>query len=382
VPGSRIILDGLVYLLDDGSIKGTDLYRAQPTNAKKSKKATSNTYNQSAAQRVTSTSNRQSNNLDKAKQKKLHVEPSLTGNAVSVYRNSVSGSIPLEVDKPSTAASNDFSVLDRASERNQVLRSGTTQKPAAVILKPKPITDLATIRKSDILPSLPAATGLAEPIEGVALQAEDDSEKIAEPIESQVSTVSGDLTSTEDNTSASQVGLLSALQVPSSARKDNDRFSYLEALPVSFDVGGSGFMLKGSTESHSKFHYVGRIGVTDTYQEALLGAGYYVTPNTAGRFTVVLQAGVEYGSFSLDDDQNSDITAELTDTGLYFGAGTRFVVHHRFELKAGLGYSTFFDGDLMVFGGAYWQVAPRLDLVSQFELGDNDLVGLGIRYYY
>jgi hypothetical protein len=127
---------------------------------------------------------------------------------------------------------------------------------------------------------------------------------------------------------------------------------------------------------------VGRIGVTNTYQEAMLGAGYYVTPKAADRVTMVLQAGVEYGSFALEDDENSAITANYSDTGLYFGAATRIVLNHRFELRGGLGYSTFFKGDLLMFGGAYWHMTPKVDLVSQFELGDNDLVGLGIRFYY
>jgi len=86
--------------------------------------------------------------------------------------------------------------------------------------------------------------------------------------------------------------------------------------------------------------------------------------------------------FNLNDEQDPSITVDFSDTGMFFGAASRLVLSQRFELKGGVGYSTFFQGDPTVFGGAYWQLSRQLDLVSRFELGDNDLFGLGVRFYY
>ncbi|MDB4222229.1 hypothetical protein N9850_00535 [Granulosicoccus sp.] len=348
-PGSRIVLDGLVFLLDDGSINATDLHRTQPAKGKKSQKKTSLRPKKLATKRVANTTQQNTANSKKAKLvSKLQVEPSRTRQTAKADRNSVPRALPAPRKTTPMVAITNSDALDRASERSQVLKS----------------------------------TGSSKRLDTAMIQKIDDSKIIAEPTASQISIVTEELKNTESSTSAGQVGLLSALKLPSSIPKETDRFSYLEAMPVSFDVGGAGLMLEGSTESHSKFHYVGRIGVTNTYQEAMLGAGYHLTPSAADRFTLMLQAGVEYGAFSLDDGQNPAITAKYSDSGLYFGAATRLVLNRRFELKGGLGYSTFFQGDLSMFGGAYWHMTPQLDLVSQFELGDNDLVGLGIRFYY
>jgi len=55
---------------------------------------------------------------------------------------------------------------------------------------------------------------------------------------------------------------------------------------------------------------------------------------------------------------------------------------NRIELQAGLGYSSFFDGDPHVFGAALFHLTKQMDLTGEFEVGDNDSLGLGIRYYY
>jgi hypothetical protein len=383
LPGSRIILDGSVFLLDDGSIEPSNLYRTQPAKATKSKKKkTSKASNQPAKQRVADITPKKSDTSNTNQGSKRPAKPLLIEHTERVDRNSVPRARPVPDESKSMVTTTRFNASDRANERNQIPEPKITQAAVAVIEEPNPVADMAAIEKALRVPHLTPNVDSSDPLEAVAIKSVDDSANVAQSTVFQISTVTEELKGTVSSNAASQVGSLSALKLPDSVHKETDRFSYVEAMPVSFDVGGSGLMLKGSSESHSKFHYVGRIGVTDAYQEAMLGGGYYLTPSSAGRLTMVLQAGVEYGSFRLEDDQNSAVTVNYNDTGLYFGTATRLVVNRRFELRGGLGYSTFFQGDLSMFGGAYWHMTPQLDLVSQFELGDNDLVGLGIRYYY
>jgi hypothetical protein len=381
-PGSRIILDGSVFLLDDGTIKPTDLYRTQLAEAKKPKRTTSKKSSKALKQRVAGIIPKQPVKSKSNQASTRQVGPLLTPKTVREDRNSIPSAQPVPVESKHTGAITKFDAVERANEKSQIVRPKITQISVAVITEPKPVTDLSEFKKADRLPQAILTVDGSKQLETVTIQLGDDTAKVEQSAVSEISTVAEDFKKTESSKATNQVSLLSALKLPASANKQHDRFSYVEAMPVSFDVGGSGLLVKGSSESHSKFHYVGRIGVTNTYQEAMLGGGYYLTPSAADKLTMVLQAGVEYGSFRLEDDQSADITVNYNDTGLYFGAATRFVLNHRFELGGGFGYSTFFKGDLSMFGGAYWHMTPQLDLVSQFELGDNDLVGLGIRFYY
>lgn len=351
-PGSRIILDGSIYLLDDGTINPTDLRRGKPVEVKKPKK-TSGKSVKPKKQKLASKGQNESNDTIKNLR---GIEPVRDEQNIIADRNSVPRALPKSIE------SNKVAILPDA--------------------KPAPVKKFVEIRKADLLPALATTIVAPDEVEALAIQTTDASNQNEVTIPAQIATVIEELNGSRKNDGTQQVGLISALKLPATAHSDVERFSYVEAIPVSYDVGGAGLVVKGSSESHSKFHYVGRIGVTSSYQELMLGGGYYLTPRSAERLTMVVQAGVEYGSFRLEDDQNTDITVNYNDTGLYFGAATRLVLNHRFELRGGLGYSTFFQGDLLMFGGAYWHLTRRLDLVSQFELGDNDLIGLGIRFYY
>ena len=186
-----------------------------------------------------------------------------------------------------------------------------------------------------------------------------------------------------DSSSANLSAAASALRLPPGVRASSREFRYMEALPASYDIGGSGIILEGSGQAMSRFQWLGRLGVADTYREVMVGGGYYFTPESASRMTFVLMAGIENGSFELSDEQRAPgLTVNSADSGLFLGASSRIVINSRFELKAGLGYSSFFEGDATLFGGGYFHLTPRLDILSRFELGDNDSVGLGIRYYY
>ncbi|MFK8075324.1 MAG: hypothetical protein AB8B84_01965 [Granulosicoccus sp.] len=345
-PGSKIILDGKVYLLDDGSIPPKDLYRRQFGNPKKK----------------TSKAVDGVNGVAKTKK-------------VAVLKKPKDKSFT--VTEPVASASPKANVPIRDS-RNQIPREPVLPEPAT-----NPATELSAIKKSELLPTIAASseTIVVKPqVKKEAVVAEADL-PVINTLE-QVAAANDELQKSATENSVSQVGVLSALKLPASVRSREDKFSYVEAMPANFDVGGNGVVVKGSTESHSRFHYVGRVAVTNTYQEVMIGGGMYLTPRVADRFTMVLQAGVEHGTFQLEDDQDSSISVNYGSSGLYFGAATRMVINRQMELRGGLGYSTFFKGDLKAFGGAYWHLTPHLDVVSRFELGDNDLLGLGIRYYY
>ncbi len=183
----------------------------------------------------------------------------------------------------------------------------------------------------------------------------------------------------ETNNDSAATAPFAALQLPAGVQTNYNDFEYLQALPLGYDYGGGGMALSGSYSTLNKWHYVGRAGLADTYQEVFFGAGYYLTPPTATRMTVVATAGIEHGRFDLS---SGDINASDNDTGLALSLASRFVVNQLVELQAGVGYSSFFDGDIHFLGGGFVHINNQLDLTSQFEIGDNDSFGLGIRYYY
>lgn len=172
---------------------------------------------------------------------------------------------------------------------------------------------------------------------------------------------------------------LSAFRLPADARGSSHDFSYVQAMPLSFDIGGAGVAFEGSAEFQNRFHLLARGATANAYSEFLLGAGYHYTHPAADRMTFMLSAGIEYGVFPLS---NGVVEVDDADTGLWLGAGSRLVVNSKFELEAGLGYSSFHEGDPTVFGGAFYHINRQVDLLSRFELGDNDSLGIGLRVYY
>lgn len=173
--------------------------------------------------------------------------------------------------------------------------------------------------------------------------------------------------------------IVSALRMPLATRNSAREFDYVEGLPVSYDFGGNGMRVAASTSSHNKLQYVLRAAATKSYSEALLGIGYIISPKKADRITVSLNAGIEHGKFRF---QRPGIAAQLADTGIQLSVSSRFVIDYRFELQAGVGYSSFFEGDAIMFGSAFYHLTPKIDLTTKAEVGDNDSLAFGIRYYY
>ncbi len=172
---------------------------------------------------------------------------------------------------------------------------------------------------------------------------------------------------------------VSALKLPSNTRNSAREFDYVEGLPISYDFGGAGMGVAASISSSSRMQYLVRAAVAETYREAFVGIGVFMSPPTASRLTFLLNTGIEYGKFEF---QGANVGANLSETGAYIGLSSRFVVNNRFELQAGVGYSSFFEGDATAFGAAFYHLTPNLDLTSKAEAGDNDSFGIGVRYYY
>ena len=209
-----------------------------------------------------------------------------------------------------------------------------------------------------------------------------DADDAASSVESSAEAVSA--TAPGESTAAASAPV-SALRLPADARGSSDEFGYVEAMPKTYDIGGSGLGLEASGEAAERFHFLLRGAAAESYQEMALGVGVHVTPAEADRVTLALTAGVEYGVFELsgtDAEGNALRDVSDDDVGGFVALSGRLVLTSRFELTGGVGYSGFHEGDPHGFGGAFFHVNRRLDLMSRFEVGDNDQLGIGLRYYY
>lgn len=199
-----------------------------------------------------------------------------------------------------------------------------------------------------------------------------------EAIETTTQSIAKSAVTDSSNTTATLPTTTSALKLPVSTRNSAREFDYVEGLPISYAFGGAGVQVAASISSH-RLQYLLQASVADTYQEALVGVGFFLSPSSADRLTVLLSTGIEYGKFQF---QGESVSANLSDAGAYLGLSSRFVVNAKFELQAGVGYSSFFEGDATVFGSAFYHLTPNLDITTKAEGGDNDSLGFGVRYYY
>ncbi len=340
-PGSRIILDGLVFLRDDGDLDPTDLYR--PPSRKSVAQtvvvtAPTDAIERSASVAVTETTN--------PKESEHVRHQRLLAEARKRQR--------IRQQAHESATSTPETLLPASTDSEK--RSGDTDDTSLATPDAQLLSEPAVAAANT-----PSATNDPRSDEDKAVAVTESAEQVGAP--------------------ESSVGVLNALRLPPEVRASSRDFDYVDALPTAFDFGGGGLSLEASADSHSRFHYLGRVGLANSYQEVLLGGGYYLTPPNADRMTVVLTAGLEYGNHEFRDEER-DITAETSDTGVFLGLSSRLVVNRHFEFQSGVGYSSFFDGDPVLFGSGFIHINRQIDLVSRFELGDNDSLGLGIRFYY
>ena len=336
--GSRIILDGLVYLKADENLAQADLY--QVTEAAP-KIAAASPEKPSSAVRA-----KQNQDQDSSRRARLALEEKQREQkALADYQAEQEARDVQMMDERKLAEQEKIAGQEKSAEQTKLAEQ--RKQP-----------DQKRLSDEELLSNTPVA----------------DKEALAEASR-QVESTQGDET---------LAAVMNALRMPEDTRTSSRDFGYIEAMPLmSYDIGGDGLMLEGSGQFKTRFQLLGRVGISDSYNEVMIGGGYYLTPAKATRMTVVMLAGVEHGSFELqDEDSAPGISLTSSDTGLFLGALSRLVINNKFEIKGGVGYSSFFGGDATLFGGGYYHLTPQLDVMSRFELGDNDSFGLGIRYYY
>jgi len=260
------------------------------------------------------------------------------------------------VAKPEVTAAAKRAVIEAAKSR-LAIPTATESTVAS-----KPATETLPLAKTEDIPESKPAAELAA----------------AEPAKPATEAASSILTSSPE-ASGAPTSLSNALRLPTAVRPSSQEFNYITILPVSYDFGGGGLQIGGSTNPHGKAQVFFRAGLAETYQEAMVGASYFITPTRADRLTFVLSGGAEYGNFLFEEQ---DIEATESDSGVFARATTRLVMNNRVELQGGLGYSSFFNGDPHAFGGVLFHLTDKMDLTGEFELGDNDSLGLGFRFYY
>lgn len=152
-------------------------------------------------------------------------------------------------------------------------------------------------------------------------------------------------------------------------------YAYVDAAPAAYDFGGTGVNFEASAPVRDRFSWIGRIGATQEYTEALVGMGMYFSPFESRKNDIVVNVGVEHGRFDLG-------VADLESTGGYVSSYIRSQPAARIELQGGVSYSTFFEGDAAAFASGLYRFNQQLNAVTKVEVGDNDQFSLGIRYYY
>lgn len=284
---------------------------------------------------------------------------------------------PVEPLTPEQLRARQIVQMEAARERARLRQEEKLNGPVSTA---KPILQVASTaadnRNLDILlteeqKALNAKSDIAK----AAKAAKVEKEKSVETV-TQLATVES---TSSETTAATLPGSISALKLPVSTRNSAREFDYVEGLPISYDFGGAGMSVAASISSQNRMQYLLKASAAETYREALIGVGIFLSPQNADRLTVLLSTGIEYGKFEF---QGSGVGANLSETGAYLGLSSRFVVNNQFELQAGVGYSSFFEGDAIVFGSAFYHLTPNLDLTTKAEVGDNDSLGFGIRYYY
>ena len=183
----------------------------------------------------------------------------------------------------------------------------------------------------------------------------------------------------ESEGAAIKVPVSNAFVLPPQVRASSRNFEYVSLLPITYDFGGAGLQVAGSYKYLDNLGFNARAGLATDYQELALGASYIITPTNADRFTFELTGGLEFGRFNLE---GQGVETTLTDTGIFGRAKSRFVINNQFEVQGGVGFSSFFDGDPHIFGAALYHLTRQLDITGEVEVGDNDSLGVGVRYYY
>lgn len=281
---------------------------------------------------------------------------------------------PIAPDSDSSETIASLPSVNKADSNETVLNSEQTDIAKIDDAKPKLLPD--TVEK-DVGAVQSTVQSTKDQSIAKASDANANSKEKVEAASETIAAVPAD--DAKKTTQSSATASLSALRLPTAVRSSSIEFDYLEAAPVSFDFGGAGVNLRASKSAQQRFQFLLNASAADSYNEAALGVGWYFTPKNADRVTVLLSTGIETGEFEFSAP---GVSTQLSDTGAYIGLMSRFVVNNYFELQAGVGYSSFFEGDATAFGAALLHVTKNLDITSRAEAGDNDVFGIGLRLYY
>lgn len=70
------------------------------------------------------------------------------------------------------------------------------------------------------------------------------------------------------------------------------------------------------------------------------------------------------------------------DTGIAFGGLYQYQLQDNLELFGDLTYTTIYDGDFQITGGAKFDFAENLSVVGSYTISDADLLKIGVRYTF
>ncbi|PID60925.1 MAG: hypothetical protein CSB44_08590 [Gammaproteobacteria bacterium] len=365
-PGSRILVDDIVFLKDDGSIDPADLYKG-------SEASTPTTKRKAAAERISSRQSDTASSSGKtAASKAIPSRTRLPRQTEWEVRSTTSRMID--------AAKDEMVDADGSDKPDELADADVGDKPDGLVdadgsSKADELADVDSIDKAD---ELVDADGGDKADELADADGSDMADELADAEPSVEDTSAADA----DKRARGGVSIASALRLPEGVRQSSREFSYVEAMPTSYDYGGNGVEIEGSVGSEERYHFIGRAAIVSDYQEVMLGAGFHLTPVNASRMTAVLTAGIEYGNFEISNEALTTGSIEYSDSGAFLALSSRMVMSPRFELQGGVGYSSFFEGDLTAFGRGSYHLNRQLDFVSRFEVGDNDSIGFGLRFYY
>lgn len=171
-------------------------------------------------------------------------------------------------------------------------------------------------------------------------------------------------------------------------------YNYAEASFVDNDFD-SGFLFGGSFDVHNSIAVVGSYLTTGDYTELKIGAAHHAKAGFLERADLVIHASLIKAEYDINVPQNcfTDFFGNVQcigggnfgsddDTGLITGGTLRFEVQDRLEVFGDVSYTTIFDGDLLITGGAEWSFTDQLSARGSYTLADNDTLSAGVRYYF
>ncbi|NRB39633.1 MAG: outer membrane beta-barrel protein [Pseudomonadales bacterium] len=158
--------------------------------------------------------------------------------------------------------------------------------------------------------------------------------------------------------------------------------TWVEASFTDFDSGLDGFKVEGSYALNEHLNVIGTAGLFDDTgidaQLLTLGLSYAIGLATTKKSDILIHA--EFASSKVDFD-NPNIRSE-DDRGLILGTEFRFQALDVLELYADLSYTTLWDNDLMIEGGARLEVAEDIQINAGLQLSDDDMLYLGARFSF